>query len=67
VANALARSSDLVWEAQDNATRAGVADRVQFLLQDLFETDLQPTTVVTLYLMESVNLQLRPKQPLTQP
>jgi SAM-dependent methyltransferase len=51
----------LVLEAQDNAKRAGVADRVQFLLQDLFETDLRPATVVTLYLMQSVNLQLRPK------
>jgi SAM-dependent methyltransferase len=51
----------LVWEAQDNAKRAGVANRVQFLLQDLFETDLRAATVVTLYLMQSVNLQLRPK------
>jgi SAM-dependent methyltransferase len=52
---------DLVREAHQNAQRAGVADRVQFLLQDLFETDLRAATVVTLYLMESVNLQLRPK------
>jgi len=52
---------DLVWEAHENAQVAGVADRVQFLLQDLFETDLRDATVVTLYLMESVNLQLRPK------
>jgi SAM-dependent methyltransferase len=51
----------LVLEAHDNAKRAGVADRVQFLLQDLFETDLRAATVVTLYLMESVNLELRPK------
>ena len=51
----------LVWEAHDNAKRAGVADRVQFLLQDLFETDLRAATVVTLYLMQSVNLELRPK------
>jgi predicted O-methyltransferase YrrM len=52
---------ELVLEAHENAQRAGVADRVQFLLQDLFETDLRAATVVTLYLMESVNLQLRPK------
>ena len=52
---------DLVLEAHENAQRAGVANRVQFLLQDLFETDLRAATVVTLYLMESVNLQLRPK------
>jgi len=48
-------------EAQENANRAGVANRVQFLLQDLFETDLRAATVVTLYLMQSVNLELRPK------
>jgi SAM-dependent methyltransferase len=52
---------DLGLEARENAQRAGVADRVQFLLQDLFETDLRAATVVTLYLMESVNLQLRLK------
>jgi protein-L-isoaspartate O-methyltransferase len=52
---------DLVWDAHDNAQRVGVADRVQFLVQDLFETDLRAATVVTLYLMESVNLELRPK------
>jgi SAM-dependent methyltransferase len=51
----------LVLEAHDNAKRAGVADRVQFQLQDLFETDLRGATVVTLYLMQSVNLELRPK------
>jgi len=51
----------LVWEAQDNATQAGVAAQVHFLLQDLFETDLQAATVVTLYLTQDVNLQLRPK------
>ncbi len=52
---------DLVWEAHENAQAAGVADRVEFLLQDLFETDLRDATVVTLYLLESVDLQLRPK------
>jgi precorrin-6B methylase 2 len=50
-----------VREAHENAQRAGVADRVQFLRQDLFETDLRAATVVTLYLMQSVNLELRPK------
>lgn len=52
---------DLVFMARENAKRAGVADRVQFLLQDLFETDISPATVVTLYLTHDVNLRLRPK------
>jgi len=51
----------LVLEAHDNAKQAGVANRVQFLLQDLFETDFSEATVVTLYLTQDVNLRLRPK------
>ena len=51
----------LVREAQENARKAGVADRVQFIQGDLFKSDLREATVVTLYLMASVNLELRPK------
>ena len=40
---------------------AGVSDRVKFLEQDLFKTDLKEATVVTLYLLPDVNLRLRPK------
>lgn len=49
-----------ISEAETNARQAGVTDRVQFLLQDLFETDLREATVVTLYLLPKVNLKLRP-------
>jgi hypothetical protein len=38
-----------------------VADRVTFLWQDLFQTDLRPATAVTLYLLPEVNLRLRPR------
>lgn len=51
----------LIQEAFNNAQKAGVTDRVQFLQQDLFKTDLSKATVVTLYLLRSVNLKLRPK------
>jgi hypothetical protein len=44
-----------------NAERAGVSDRVEFLEQDLFETDLSRASVVTIYLLPQVNLALRPK------
>jgi SAM-dependent methyltransferase len=47
-------------EAQANARRAGVTDRVRFLQQDLFATELRDATVVTLYLLPAVNLKLRP-------
>lgn len=52
---------DLVTKSQDNAKKAGVGDRVSFLQQDLFKTDLSDATVVTLYLLPEVNLRLRPK------
>lgn len=54
-------SSDRVSEANANAHEAGVTDRVKFVQQDLFETDLKEATVVTLYLLPEVNLRLRPK------
>jgi ribosomal protein L11 methylase PrmA len=50
-----------IQEARANVQSAGVGDRVQILEQDLFETDLSPATVVTLYLLPSLNLKLQPK------
>jgi SAM-dependent methyltransferase len=50
-----------VKEARANAEQAGVADRVTFEVQDLFETDFSRATVVSMYLLPSVNLKLRPK------
>ena len=47
-------------EANRNAREAGVADRVVFLEQDLFETDFSRATVVTMFLLRSVNLRLKP-------
>jgi len=52
---------DLIRESRDNAKQAGVSDRVNFLQQDLFKTDLRDATVVTLYLLPEINLKLRPK------
>jgi len=50
-----------IREAQANAVRAGVADRVTFRVQDIFDTDIQSATVVTLFLSPEVNARLRPK------
>ena len=52
---------DLIREAKENAARAGVGDKVRFLNQDLFETDLRPASVITLYLLREMNLKLMPK------
>jgi ribosomal protein L11 methylase PrmA len=50
-----------VREANENLKAAGVGDRVKFLNQDLFTTDISEATVVTLYLLPSLNLKLLPK------
>lgn len=50
-----------IKESRENAIEAGVSDRVEFLLMDLFEADISEATVVTLYLLSEVNLRLRPK------
>jgi Methyltransferase domain len=50
-----------IAEANQNAQKAGVSDRVKFVQQDLFNTDLSKATVVTLYLLPDINLKLRPK------
>ena len=51
---------DLVLRSRENALKAGVADRAEFREQDLFKTDLSPYSVITMYLLPEVNLQLRP-------
>ena len=50
-----------IAEAQDNARKAGVADRISFRTEDLFETDLREATVVMLFLSPDYNLSLRQK------
>jgi hypothetical protein len=50
-----------IEESNENARKAGVTDRVRFEQKDLFEADLTGATVVTLYLLPTVNLKLRPK------
>jgi hypothetical protein len=50
----------LVLQGEENARQAGVEDRVKFLEQDLFKTDLGQATVITTYLLPFVMLRLRP-------
>jgi SAM-dependent methyltransferase len=51
----------LVAQATRSAQEAGVADRVRFIEGDIFEADISAATVVTLYLLTSINERLRPK------
>jgi SAM-dependent methyltransferase len=48
-------------EANANARKAGVADKVEFRTADLFEADISDATVVTLFLTPSLNIKLLPK------
>jgi precorrin-6B methylase 2 len=50
-----------IKEANANLAKANVGDKVRFLNQDLFETDFSQATVITLYLLPSLNLKLMPK------
>ena len=52
---------DLVARSRVHARNAGVAAQVDFRVQDLFETDLGSASVITMYLLPEVNLQLRPR------
>jgi len=50
-----------IAEARENAKKNGVEHLVKFIEGDLFEADIREATVVTLFLLSSVNLKLRPK------
>ena len=50
-----------IKEATENLKAAGVGDKVRFLNQDLFTTNISEATVVTLYLLPSLNLKVLPK------
>jgi len=50
-----------IMEANANAEEAGVSDKVTFIEGDLFDAYISDATVVTLYLLQSLNVRLRPK------
>jgi cyclopropane fatty-acyl-phospholipid synthase-like methyltransferase len=50
-----------IKESLENARKNGVADKVIFRNEDLFEADIKEASVVTLYLLQSLNVKLRPK------
>ncbi len=50
-----------IKEANENARNAGVEDRVVFVEGNIFETDFSMASVLTMYLLNSVNMKLRPK------
>jgi len=53
--------SELVRKAEENARNVHVDDKVMFLEEDVFKTDFSRASVVTIYLMNFINLELRPQ------
>lgn len=51
---------DLVAFSRRQAQRAGVADKTQFVQGDLFQADLSRASVITLFLLDEINVKLRP-------
>ncbi len=50
-----------IREANENARKAGVEKLVRFEERDIFQTDIHDANVVMLFLLNSINLKLRPK------
>src|SRR5882724_6373807 len=52
---------DMVELSQRNAAKEGVSDKAGFVKADLFESDFSQAQVITMFLLSSINMQLRPK------
>ena len=52
---------DMVSLSIKNAEKAGLGDKVKFMKADIFESDFSEATVITMYLLPSLNIKLRPK------
>lgn len=52
---------DMVELSKRNAAKEGVADKATFMKADLFESDFSQAQVITMFLLPSINLKLRPK------
>ena len=57
---------DMVELSKRNAQKEGVTDKATFVQADLFKTDLSKATVITMFLLPSINMQLRPIDPQPQ-
>jgi precorrin-6B methylase 2 len=52
--------ADMVALSRANAEKSGLSGRATFRKADLFETDFSEATVITMFLLPSINLKLRP-------
>jgi methyltransferase family protein len=60
-AHGIEYNPDMVALSQRNATAQGVTAKATFAKADLFESDFSKATVITMFLLPSINMQLRPK------
>ena len=60
-AHGIEYNPDMVDLAKRNAAAAGVANRATFAKADLFESDFSKAQVITMFLLPSINMRLRPK------
>src|SRR5688500_14445685 len=60
-AHGIEYNPDMVELAKRNAAKEGVSDRATFANADLFESDFSQAQVITMFLLPSINLKLRPK------
>ena len=54
-------NADLVQLSNEEAARLGLAERAQFQVKDMFQTDLSPPSVLTTYLLPHLNVRVRPQ------
>jgi SAM-dependent methyltransferase len=52
---------EMVELSKRNAAKEGVSDKASFMKADLFETDFSQAQVITMFLLPSINIKLRPK------
>jgi hypothetical protein len=52
---------EMVELSKRNAAKEGVSDKASFMKADLFESDFSQAQVITMFLLPSINLKLRPK------
>src|SRR5918998_3306807 len=60
-AHGIEYNPDMVELAKRNAAKEGVSDRATFAKADLFESDFSQAQVITMFLLSSINMKLRPK------
>jgi phospholipid N-methyltransferase len=60
IAHGIEYNPDMVALAQKNATDAGVNGKATFVKADIFESDFSRATVITMFLLPSLNMRLRP-------